>query len=72
MFIRRTQIKSRQNGEPYYTYRLVENERVDGKVKQRTLPRFQYRNHKKYKSLGCIMLCNQTRHQPLGATKAHE
>lgn len=37
MFIRRTQIKSRQNGEPYYTYRLVENERVDGKVKQRTL-----------------------------------
>jgi len=37
MFIRRTQIKSRQNGEPYYTYRLVENERVEGKVKQRTL-----------------------------------
>ncbi len=37
MFIRRTQIKSRKNGEPYYTYRLVENERVEGKVKQRSL-----------------------------------
>ncbi len=37
MFIRRTQIKRRQQGEPYFTYRLVETERVDGKVKQRTL-----------------------------------
>lgn len=37
MFIRRTQIKSRQQGEPYYTYRLVESERVNGKVKQHTL-----------------------------------
>lgn len=37
MFIRRTQIKSRQHGEPYFTYRLVETERVNGKVKQHTL-----------------------------------
>jgi len=37
MFIRRTQIKSRQQGEPYYTYRLVETERVNGQVKQHTL-----------------------------------
>lgn len=37
MFIRRTTIKSRTSGEPYYTYRLVESERVDGRVKQRTL-----------------------------------
>ncbi|MCF6355228.1 MAG: hypothetical protein L3J26_09060 [Candidatus Polarisedimenticolaceae bacterium] len=37
MYIRRTQIKSRQQGEPYYTYRLVESERVNGQVKQRTL-----------------------------------
>jgi len=37
MFIRRTQIKSRQQGEAYYTYRLVETERVNGKVKQHTL-----------------------------------
>jgi len=37
MFIRRTTIKSRTSGEPYYTYRLVESERVEGRVKQRTL-----------------------------------
>ncbi|MCP3868997.1 MAG: IS1634 family transposase [Gammaproteobacteria bacterium] len=37
MFIRRTQIKSRQHGEPYYTYRLVESERVQGRMKQRIL-----------------------------------
>jgi len=37
MFIRRTQIKTRKQGEPYYTYRLVETERVNGKVKQHTL-----------------------------------
>ncbi len=37
MFIRRTQIKSRQQGEPYYTYRLVETERVNKQVKQHTL-----------------------------------
>ena len=35
MFIRRTQIKSRQHGEPYFTYRLVESERVQGRMKQR-------------------------------------
>ena len=35
MFIRRTQIKSRQHGEPYVTYRLVESERVQGRMKQR-------------------------------------
>lgn len=37
MYIRRTSIKSRRTGEPYYTYRLVESERVGSKVKQRTL-----------------------------------
>ena len=37
MFIRRTSIKSRTSGEPYFTYRMVESERVDGKVKQRIL-----------------------------------
>ncbi len=37
MYIRCTSIKSKQSGEPYFTYRLVESERVGGKVKQRTL-----------------------------------
>jgi len=37
MYIRRTTIKSRQTGEPYYTYRLVESIRVGGRVRQRTL-----------------------------------
>jgi transposase len=37
MFIRRTTIKSRKDAEPYYTYRLVESERVDGHMKQRIL-----------------------------------
>ena len=37
MFIRCTTIKSNQSGEPYKTYRLVESERVNGNVKQRTL-----------------------------------
>ena len=37
MFIRCTTIKSNQSGDPYQTYRLVESERVHGKVKQRTL-----------------------------------
>ncbi len=37
MFIRRTTIKSRRNGEPYYTYRLVESVRTDQGVHQRTL-----------------------------------
>ena len=37
MYIRRTTIKSRQTGEPYYTYRLVESIREGGQVRQRTL-----------------------------------
>jgi transposase len=37
MYIRRTSIKSRRDGEPYYTYRLVESVRSDGHVRQRTL-----------------------------------
>lgn len=37
MFIRCTTIKSKQSGDPYQTYRLVESERLNGKVKQRTL-----------------------------------
>ena len=37
MYIRRTAIKSRKSGDAYYTYRLVETERIDGKVKQHTL-----------------------------------
>ena len=37
MFIRRTTIKARQSGGAYYTYRLVENQRVADKVKQTTL-----------------------------------
>jgi len=37
MFIRRTTIKSRKTGEPYYTYRLVESMRTEKSVRQRTL-----------------------------------
>tara|TARA_R110001592_G_scaffold59200_1_gene179555 strand:- start:888 stop:2696 length:1809 start_codon:yes stop_codon:yes gene_type:complete len=37
MYIRCTSIKSKQSGDAYFTYRLVESERVGGKVKQRTL-----------------------------------
>ena len=37
MYIRQTSIKSKKSGEPYFTYRLVESERVAGQVKQRTL-----------------------------------
>jgi len=37
MYIRRTSIKSKNSDENYFTYRLVESHRVDGKVKQRTL-----------------------------------
>jgi len=37
MYIRRTTIKSRRTGEPYYTYRLVESVRIDNNVRQRTL-----------------------------------
>jgi transposase len=37
MYIRRTSVKSRRSGEPYFTYRLVESVRIDGRVRQRTL-----------------------------------
>ena len=37
MFIRCTTTRSKQSGDTYQTHRLVENERVGGKVKQRTL-----------------------------------
>lgn len=37
MYIRRTSIKSRRSGEPYYTYRIVESFRAEGKVRQQTL-----------------------------------
>ena len=37
MYIRRTTIKSRRTGEPYYTYRLVESVRTSGSVRQCTL-----------------------------------
>ena len=37
MFIRCTTTKTRNTGETYKTFRLVESERVNGKVKQRTL-----------------------------------
>ena len=37
MYIRRTIIKSRGNGEAYYTHRLVESLRQGARVRQRTL-----------------------------------
>jgi len=37
MFIRCTTTKTKNTGETYKTFRLVESERVNGKVKQRTL-----------------------------------
>jgi hypothetical protein len=37
MFIRRTTIKSRESGEPYYTYRLVESVRSGAGVHQHTV-----------------------------------
>ena len=37
MFIRCTTTRSNSSGNPYKTFRLVESERVEGKVKQRTL-----------------------------------
>ena len=37
MYIRRTTIKSRKNGKQYYTYRLVESERTEKGVRQRTI-----------------------------------
>ena len=36
MYIRRTQTCNTASGERYYTYRLVESKRVEGKVKQIT------------------------------------
>ena len=36
MYIRRTQTRNTASGERYYTYRLVESKRVEGKVKQIT------------------------------------
>ena len=37
MYIRRTKTKSLDNGEAYFTYRIVESVRLENKVKQRTL-----------------------------------
>lgn len=37
MYIRKTKIKSGRNGEPYYTYRLVESVRIGKSVRQRTV-----------------------------------
>lgn len=37
MYIRRTTIKSRKSGEPYFTYRLVESVRTEKSVRQRTV-----------------------------------
>lgn len=37
MYIRKTKIKSGAQGEPYYTYRLVESVRIGKTVKQRTV-----------------------------------
>ncbi len=37
MFIRKTKIKTGPQGEPYYTYRLVETTRTHTGVKQHTL-----------------------------------
>lgn len=37
MFIRRTTIKSRESGEPYFTYRLVESVRTPEGVRQHTV-----------------------------------
>jgi len=37
MFIRCTTTRTKKTGETYKTFRLVESERIDGKVKQRTL-----------------------------------
>ena len=37
MFIRRAKTRTTQNGETYYAYRLVESERNQDKVRQRTL-----------------------------------
>ena len=37
MFIRCTTTRTKKTGETYKTFRLVESERIDGKVKQHAL-----------------------------------
>ena len=37
MFIRRAKTRTTENGETYFAYRLVESERNQDKVRQRTL-----------------------------------
>ena len=37
IFIRRTQTRNTTSGERYYTHRLVQSKRIDGKVRQITL-----------------------------------
>ncbi len=37
MYIRKTKVKTGQDGTSYHSYRLVQSTRVDGKVKQRTI-----------------------------------
>ena len=37
MFIRQTKTSNAASGEAYYTFRLVASERIEGKVRQRTL-----------------------------------
>ena len=37
MFIRRTQTRNTTSGERYYTHRLIQSKRIDGKVRQITL-----------------------------------
>jgi len=37
MFIRRTKTRSTEQGESYYSYRLVDTYRIADKVRQRTL-----------------------------------
>ncbi len=37
MFVRRTQTRRTENGQDYFSHRLVRSERIGGKVRQRTL-----------------------------------
>ena len=37
MFVRRTQTRRTENGQIYFSHRLVRSERIGGKVRQRTL-----------------------------------
>ncbi len=37
MFVRRTQTRRTEDGQPYYSHRLVHSERVGSTVRQRTL-----------------------------------